>query len=140
MGRRCGSSWRRQRKHQQRTASFSPLFACAALLLLFSQAGSALSMMTLGFLLGAWLGLAQPMTQSLMHQSVPEHRVGEALGARLALVGATQIVCPLVFGLGAQYLGITPTLAVVCVVLVACGTYTFRSTQRSGEHGPPASF
>jgi MFS-type transporter involved in bile tolerance (Atg22 family) len=115
------------------------LVACAALLLLFSQAGSALSMMALGFLLGAWLGLAQPMTQSLMHQSVPEHRVGEALGARLALVGATQIICPLVFGLGAQYLGITPTLALASLVLLACGVYTFRSVRRSGADTPPAA-
>jgi MFS family permease len=135
---RVASGWFIARLNEWRYLA-ATLVACAALLLLFSQAGSALSMMALGFLLGAWLGLAQPMTQSLMHQSVPEHRVGEALGARLALVGATQIICPLVFGLGAQYLGITPTLALASLVLLACGVYTFRSVRRSGADTPPAA-
>ena len=40
----------------------------------------------LSLVLGACLGLAQPMTLSLLHQSVPEHRVGEALGARVVLL------------------------------------------------------
>lgn len=135
---RVASSWFIARLNEWRYLA-ATLLACAALLLLFSQAGSALSMMALGFLLGAWLGLAQPMTQSLMHQSVPDHRVGEALGARLALVGATQIICPLVFGLGAQYLGITPTLALASLVLLACGVYTFRSVRRSSADAPPAA-
>lgn len=132
---RVASGWFIARLNEWRYLA-ATLLACAALLLLFSQAGSALSMMALGFLLGAWLGLAQPMTQSLMHQSVPEHRVGEALGARLALVGATQITSPLVFGLGAQHLGNTPTLVLACLVLLACGAYTLRASRPADEWQP----
>ena len=103
------------------------LIACAVILLLYALVSSALALTLLSFALGAWLGLAQPMTQSLLHQSVPEHRVGEALGARLALVGGAQAAAPLVFGLGVQSLGTGPTLALACLVLVASGIFAARA-------------
>ncbi|MBL8324249.1 MAG: hypothetical protein JNJ89_04745 [Rubrivivax sp.] len=92
---------------------------------------AAIVLMALSFVLGAWLGLAQPMTQSLLHHSVPEHRVGEALGARLALVGTAQAASPLVFGFGAQMLGTGPTLALAGLVLVASGVYVARAPKAS---------
>jgi MFS family permease len=103
------------------------LVACALLLLVYGQLASAWALMALAFTLGAWLGLAQPMTQSLLHQSVPEQRVGEALGARLALVGLAQSASPLVLGVGAQSLGIAPTLALTSLVLAASGWYVARA-------------
>lgn len=77
------------------------LVTCAFLLLLYAQVSTALALGAISFVLGAWLGLAQPMTQALLHHSVPEHRVGEALGTRLALVGGAQATSPLVLGFGA---------------------------------------
>ena len=105
------------------------LFACAAIVLLYGQASSPLAFTLLSFALGAWLGLAQPMTQSLLHHSVPESRVGEALGARLALVGTAQAAGPLVFGLGAQSLGAGPTLTLTCFALAAGGFYAARAAK-----------
>ncbi len=103
------------------------LLGCATTLLLFAQATSALGLTMLSFTLGLWLGLAQPMTQTLLHQQVPEHRVGEALGARLALVGSAQTAGPLLMGLGAQAMGAGPTLMVTCLFLVAGGVTAARS-------------
>ena len=77
--------------------------------------------------LGAFLGLAQPMTQSLLHLAVPEARVGEALGARLALVGGAQAAGPLFLGLGAQQLGIGATLALAALVLGVGGLSALRT-------------
>lgn len=105
------------------------LFACAAILLVYGQVSSVLALTMLSALLGAWLGLAQPMTQSLLHHSVPEQRVGEALGARLALVGGAQAVSPLVFGFAAQSLGTGPTLALASLVLAASGVYAVRAAR-----------
>jgi MFS family permease len=103
------------------------LLACAALLLLCTQAASAAALLVLSFLLGAFLGLAQPMTQSLLHLTVPEARVGEALGARLALVGGAQAAGPLLLGLGAQQLGIGTTLALAALVLGVGGLSAART-------------
>ena len=103
------------------------LLACAALLLLCTQAASATAFLLLSFLLGAFLGLAQPMTQSLLHLAVPEARVGEALGARLALVGGAQAAGPLLLGLGAQQLGIGATLALAALVLGVGGLSALRT-------------
>lgn len=107
------------------------LLASAALLLVFGQTASTMALWSLSFALGAWLGLAQPMTQSLLHQSVPENRVGEALGARLALVGGAQAASPLLFGLGAQYLGITASLVAASVLLCAGGLYAAQVARAS---------
>lgn len=111
------------------------LVACAVVLLAYAQVSSALALTTLSFVLGAWLGLAQPMTQSLLHRSVPEHRVGEALGTRLALVGTAQAASPLVFGFGVQTLGTAPTLALASLVLVVSGGYVARATKGSRIEG-----
>lgn len=105
------------------------LFASALVLLVYAQASSAFTLALLSFVLGVWLGLAQPMTQSLLHHAVPEHRVGEALGARLALVGSAQTASPLVFGFGAQALGTGPALALASLVLVASGIYVARAAK-----------
>jgi MFS family permease len=105
------------------TYLISALIACVLILLAYSQLPSVFAMSLLSFLLGACLGLAQPMTQSLLHRLVPADRVGEALGARLALVGAAQAAGPLVLGLGVDAFGTVPTLVLSCVVLGASGAY-----------------
>jgi MFS family permease len=106
------------------------LLASALLLLVFAQLASASALMAVSVLLGAWLGLAQPMTQSLLHRAVPEHRVGEALGSRLALVGAAQAASPVVLGFGAQALGTATTLALASAVLAVCGVLLARAPVR----------
>lgn len=110
------------------------LAASGLILLACAWASGAAMLVGLAFLLGAWLGLAQPMTQSLLHQAVPEHRVGEALGARLALVGAAQSAGPLLLGLGAQTLGWRGTLALTCALLLAGAVLVAGRTPRA----PPA--
>lgn len=107
------------------------LGVCALLLQLLPQLGLVPALTGISFVLGLWLGLAQPMTQSLLHQSVPEHRVGEALGSRLALVGAAQASSPLVLGLGVQGLGMVWSVVLVGMLLAASGVYVARARPRS---------
>jgi len=62
------------------------------------------SLIALSFLLGLGLGVSQPMTLSIMARSVPEGRLGEATGLRLALVMGMQTALPTAFGaLGAVF-------------------------------------
>lgn len=103
------------------------LLFCAVALLIYAQANTVPAFTALSFVMGAWLGLAQPMTQSLLHRAVPEHRVGEALGTRLALVGAAQAASPLVLGLCAQAWGSSLALALASALLGASGIYVLKS-------------
>ena len=105
------------------------LLVNALLLLVFGQLSTVFALAGLSLVLGAWTGLAQPMTQSLMHQTVPEQRVGEALGTRLALVGGTQSASPLLLGLGVQFWGTGWTLALASLVLAASAAYVLRAAR-----------
>lgn len=58
-------------------------------------------------LLGFALGAVQPMVMSSMHQITPAHRLGEALGLRMAAIYASGVVMPLVFGLAGTVVGIS---------------------------------
>jgi MFS family permease len=106
------------------------LFAAAAILLLYSRVTTAMQLTVLSFVLGAWLGLAQPMTQSLLHRSVPEGRVGEVLGVRLAVVGAAQAASPLLLGFGVQAYGTGFALIGTSLALVIAGVFAARTAAR----------
>lgn len=112
------------------------LCAAAAILLLYSWVTTALLLTILSFLLGAWLGLAQPMTQSLLHRSVPEGRVGEVLGVRLAVVGGAQAASPLLLGFAVQVYGTGVALIGTSLALGVAGVFAARTAARSAA---PAS-
>jgi len=42
--------------------------------------------------------MSQPMVMSLLHNTTPAGRVGEAIGVRMSLVNMSQIAMPLLFG------------------------------------------
>lgn len=65
-------------------------------------------MMALMFALGLGLGAPQPMVLTLLHESAPPGRAGEALGLRTTLINASQTVMPLIFGVVGGALGMTP--------------------------------
>lgn len=96
--------------------SGSMLINCA-LFVLYPFLPSALAMGVCSFLMGAALGVVQPMVMSMLHQITPAERQGEALGLRLTAVTATGVVVPLLFGSVSALIGFSGVCWVIAAVL-----------------------
>ena len=88
------------------------------------------TIMVLIFLLGLGLGAPQPMVLTLLHESAPPGRAGEALGLRTTLINGSQTVMPLIFGAVGAALGMMPVFWVVALALVGGGWFANRVRQR----------
>ena len=75
-------------------------------------------MMALMFLLGLGLGAPQPMILTLLHESAPAGRAGEALGLRTTLINGSQTVMPLIFGAVGAALGLGPVFWTIAGALI----------------------
>ncbi|ARU04901.1 MFS transporter [Comamonas serinivorans] len=84
--------------------------------------------------LGVSLGCVQPMIMSLMHQTTPPHRQGEALGLRLMAINASSVVMPMVAGSLGSLIGAGAVFWVVAVV-VGSGTSVIRKLDFSQGQG-----
>jgi MFS family permease len=69
-----------------------------AAFLLYPFSPSALVMGLCSFVIGAALGMVQPMVMSMLHQITPNDRQGEAVALRLMLVNMSSVAMPLLFG------------------------------------------
>lgn len=65
------------------------------------------SLMAVAALLGLAVGSSQPNMLALLHHSAPTGRVGEAVGIRVTIGNACQVVLPLAFGSAGASLGLT---------------------------------
>lgn len=83
-------------------------------------------LMALAFVLGLGLGMSQPMVMSLLHNTAPAGRVGEAVGVRMTLINMSQTGMPLLFGALGAALGMAPVFWAMAVLLAAGGLYTRR--------------
>ena len=90
-------------------------------------------MMALMFLLGLGLGAPQPMILTLLHESAPPGRAGEALGLRTTLINGSQTVMPLIFGAVGAALGMGPVFWTIAAVLIGGGVFADR-IRRQAEH------
>lgn len=88
---------------------------------LIPLAANALILMALLFLLGLGLGAPQPVVLSLLHESAPHGRGGEAVGVRILLINMSQTVMPLVFGALGAALGIMPVFWLTALCLTTGG-------------------
>ena len=93
------------------------LAIAAGSFLLFPLLERAGLLMAVAFLLGLGLGMSQPMVMSLLHNTVPEGRVGEAIGVRMTLVNMSQIAIPLLFGALGTVLGMLPVFWATALLL-----------------------
>jgi MFS family permease len=84
------------------------------------------AMMALMFLLGLGLGAPQPMILTLLHESAPAGRAGEALGLRTTMINTSQTVMPLIFGAVGAALGIAPLFWAMSAALLAGGFFANR--------------
>jgi MFS family permease len=83
-------------------------------------------LMAVAFLLGLGLGMSQPMVMSLLHNTVPAGRVGEAIGVRMTLVNISQITIPLLFGALGTALGMVPVFWATALLLSVGSWYAKR--------------
>lgn len=85
---------------------------------------------SIAFLLGLGLGAAQPSIMSLIQQSAPAGRMGEALGVRTMLLSASHSVLPLLFGGVGTAVGVTPLFLLMAGCLGAGGVFARRCRSR----------
>jgi len=99
------------------------LATAAAAFVLFPLLERAGLLMTLAFLLGLGLGMSQPMVMSLLHNTAPAGRIGEAIGVRMTLVNFSQTTMPLLFGALGTVLGMGPVFWATAFLLAAGSLY-----------------
>jgi MFS family permease len=102
------------------------LAIAAGSFLLFPLFERAALLMGVAFLLGLGLGMSQPMVMSLLHNTAPAGRVGEAVGVRMTLVNISQITIPLAFGALGTALGMLPVFWATALLLSGGSWYAKR--------------
>ncbi|MEI6737404.1 MAG: MFS transporter, partial [Pseudomonadota bacterium] len=83
-------------------------------------------LMMLMFVLGLGLGAPQPMVLTILHESAPPGRSGEALGLRTTLINTSQTVMPMLFGAVGAAFGLSPLFWVMALMLLGGGSLTKR--------------
>jgi MFS family permease len=105
------------------TVSLATAAAAFFLFPLFERAGF---LMAIAFLLGLGLGMSQPTVMSILHNTAPPGRVGEAIGVRMSLVNFSQTSMPLLFGALGTALGMVPVFWATALLLSVGGLYARR--------------
>jgi MFS family permease len=73
----------------------------------------------LAVVLGLGLGVTQPLAMSVLHDSAPSGRTGEAVGLRTAVVNLSATTTPLAYGALGGALGMTPVFWGIAVAIWA---------------------
>jgi MFS family permease len=81
-------------------------------------------LMVLIFVLGLGLGAPQPMALTLLHETTPKGRAGEALGLRTTLINTSQTTMPMLFGLVGAAFGLAPIFWAMAFFLIGGGALT----------------
>ncbi len=81
-------------------------------------------LMVLVFVLGIGLGAPQPMVLTLLHETAPAGRSGEALGLRTTLINTSQTVMPMIFGAVGATFGLSPLFWAMALLLLGGGAVT----------------
>ena len=89
-------------------------------------------LMACSYLVGLAVGVAQPVSMSMMFEVCPPERAGEALGLRLTLLGTSQSVLPMLFGALSTAFGLTP-------IFWSFAIMQFAATRLRGFHGAKAA-
>ncbi|MBL0142805.1 MAG: MFS transporter [Betaproteobacteria bacterium] len=122
--------WFARRLPQWQLVSATLFVACVAYTL-FPLVRTVPLIATIAFLLGLGLGASQPSLMSLIQQSTPEGRLGEALGMRTTVMNASHTLLPLFFGVIGTALGMASVFWSMAVCLGTAGVY-FRRHRPGG--------
>jgi MFS family permease len=82
------------------------------------------------FLLGVACGVGQPLSMTLVFNTTPRERVGEATGMRITVNQITHFAIPLVFGAMGSVAGFAAVFLTNAGLLVASGYASLRSERR----------
>jgi predicted MFS family arabinose efflux permease len=94
------------------------LGTAAVIFVFYPLTGSAGSMMALAVVLGAGMGISQPVMLSIMYASSPPGRQAEVLGMRSTALNAVQIVSPLMLGAMTAGIGLAAAMWPFAVLLL----------------------
>ena len=94
----------------------------AAVYCLFPLFSSVPLLIALSCVLGIGLGCSQPMVMTLLYNTSPPGRQGEALGVRTTVMNASHTLLPLAFGALGAALGMFPVFWAMAALLGA-GAY-----------------
>ncbi len=95
-----------------------------------------LAMGACSVLLGLALGSVQPMIMSMLHQTTPEHRHGQAVALRLMAINASSVSMPMLFGAVGAVVGVAP---VFWAAALAVGAGTRLAAGLRQPAAPPQS-
>ena len=112
------------------------MLVTAVLFALYPLMPTALAMGACSVVLGAAMGMVQPMVMSTLHQITPEARHGEALGLRLMTINASSVVMPLLFGTLGAAIGVASVfwIAGVGVAFGARSAWRLKDSLQEGTH------
>lgn len=85
------------------------------------------------FVLGLGFGVSAPLTQSMTFANSPEGRSGEALGLRLLVNKAMQVVIPLAFGGIGTAFGVAPVFWTNSLILILAGLAATRDLRSQNK-------
>ncbi|WP_151633878.1 MFS transporter [Noviherbaspirillum aerium] len=100
--------------------------------LLFPLFTSVPVLLLLAFILGLGLGSALPTIMSLIHDTAPSGRTGEAVGVRSTLINTSQTVLPTAFGALGAVVGTIPVFWTLAAVLAWGAAFARRRQPAKG--------
>ena len=98
---------------------FTALAIAGSCYVLFPFVESLPLLMALSFVLGLGLGCAQPIIMSLLYESSPPGRQGEAVGVRTTMLNASHTVIPLASGAISVAVGMSPAFWLLALLLLS---------------------
>lgn len=113
------------------TMLMASLFISGVSFFALAFADSVGALAALVFLLGLGLGAPQPMVLTLLHESAPPGRAGEALGLRTTLINCSQTIMPLLFGAVGAALGMAPVFWTIAAALMGGGLFADRVRRKT---------
>jgi predicted MFS family arabinose efflux permease len=112
----------------------SALAVAGASYFLFPLLENVYLLIALSFFLGLGLGSSQPMVMTLLHNTSPQGRVGEAVGVRTTVMNTSQTVMPLLLGAFGTAFGMLPVFW--AMALLMSGGCWFAGGPTRGSRGP----
>lgn len=126
---RLGVPWMARRVNEWNLIAIA-LGTAAVIFLVYPLTGSSGSMMALAVVLGAGMGISQPVMLSIMYASSPPGRQAEVLGMRSTALNAVQIVSPLLLGAMTAGLGLAAAMCPFAVLLLGGARFCVRRSRQ----------
>jgi predicted MFS family arabinose efflux permease len=119
------------RRLRSQQVVFAAMGIAGACYVLFPFAANVPLLMALSFMLGLGLGCAQPIIMSLLYESSPPGRQGEAVGVRTTMLNASHTFIPLASGAISAAAGMSPAFWLLAICLLSGAWFVRRRAANS---------